>query len=251
MIAQLKHLAFFTFTAFASLANAQEIPSIELIHIHGGTLQLGSTDAVAEDDEKIQMNTEVGDFYLAKYEVTQALWMAIMGNNPSTYRNCPECPVETVSWEDAQAFIHALNEKTGENYRLPTEAEWDFAAKGGTQSQGHKYSGSPQLDEVAWHDQNSEGRPHEVGQKKPNELGLYDMSGNVYEWCADWYSPTYEYHADVNPHGPTEGVFRVLRGGDYTCPAAFCRIANRRSFLPSTRMNFNGLRLAKDVEAPN
>jgi len=159
-------------------------------------------------------NVTVGDFYICKYEVTQELWEEVMGNNPSEFTEGENLPVENVSWDDAQEFIRKLNSITGKKYRLPTEAEWEFAARGGNNSKGYKYSGSDDINQVAWYDDNSGNRTYPVGQKAPNELGIYDMSGNVWEWCSDWYGD-YPSGAVTNPTGPVNGSNRVFRGGSW------------------------------------
>lgn len=176
-----------------------------------------------------KLNIEIPGFYLSKFLVTQGEWKAIMGNNPSKFKGDDNKPVETVSWDDAQAFIQKLNEKTGLNYRLPTEAEWEFAARGGIHTNGYEYAGSYNLDEVAWCGSNSGNRTQPVGLKLPNELGLYDMSGNVWEWCADLY-----------------GVTRVLRGGSWGNTPPIGRATLRHYFGPAFCGNDAGFRLAHD-----
>ncbi len=191
----------------------------------------------------------VSDFSIGKYPVTQKQWKEVMGNNPSYFKGCDNCPVENVSWYDVQEFIAALNQQTGLQYRLPTETEWEYAARGGNQSVGGRYSGSSNLDEVAWFSANSGGKTHPVGLKKPNVLGLHDMSGNVYEWCQDWYAE--EYHIDFSvagliqdPKGPDNGTYRVLRGGSWRGGALDCRASYRSYFAPVYRLNLVGFRLA-------
>lgn len=137
----------------------------------------------------VYVETDTGGFYICKYEVTQELWMEVMTENPSEMQG-DSLPVEQVNWNDCQTFISKLNKLTGKNYRLPTEAEWEYACRGGKRTKGYAYSGSDDIDQVAWYDANSEGKTHPVGQKQPNELGLYDMSGNVWEWCQDMYEST-------------------------------------------------------------
>lgn len=149
-----------------------------------GKAELPIIDELASD--MVQIETDSGSFYICKYEVTQRLWKEVMGDNPSQMQG-DDLPVEQVNWDECQAFIAKLNKLTGKNYRLPTEAEWEYACRGGKLSKGYKYSGSNDIDEVAWYDGNSEEKSHPVGQKKPNELGLYDMSGNVWEWCQDMH----------------------------------------------------------------
>ena len=166
-----------------------------------------------------------------------------MGNRPSAQKNCDECPVEQVSWDDIQAFFKKLNVKyPGRKYRLPTEAEWEFAARGGTLSQGFRYAGGDDIDEVARHLGNSGSQTHPVGGKKANELGLHDMSGNVWEWCSDWYGD-YPAGAQTNPAGPALGSYRVGRGGSAWGGAVNCRPANRNGYTPAIRLDSLGFRL--------
>ena len=165
-----------------------------------------------------------------------------MGNNPSHFKG-DDLPVENVSWDDAQEFITKLNSLTGKAYRLPTEAEWEFAARGGVQSKGYLYAGSNDLKTVGWYWKNSGGQTHPIGTKKPNELGLYDMSGNVWEWCNDWYGD-YPTEPQVNPTGLDSGTYRVHRGGSWYSTAQYCRSAYRNYWLPDHRDFFNGFRLA-------
>jgi formylglycine-generating enzyme required for sulfatase activity len=149
------------------------------------------------------------------YEVTQTQWESLMGNNPSQFKG-PDLPVERVSWEDVQEFVARLSRHSGTGYRLPTEAEWEYAAKGGRRNQDFLFAGSNNLTEVAWYKDNEGARTHAVGQKKPNELGLYDMSGNVWEWCQDGYeNGYYGYRPKDNPQGPSQGYYRVVRGGSW------------------------------------
>jgi formylglycine-generating enzyme required for sulfatase activity len=171
--------------------------------------------------------------------VTQKQWIDIMGSNPSDFKGCDTCPVEGVSWNDIQNFIEKLNKKTGMTYRLPTEEEWEYAAKGGKESRGYIYAGSDNLDDVAWFSKNSNGKTHAVGEKLPNELGIHDMSGNVWEWCQDWYKP----YPGCSGTDRT-GVLRVYRGGSWDYGAGNCRASFRDSLGPGYR-NFDlGFRLA-------
>ncbi len=165
-----------------------------------------------------------------------------MGSNPSNFKGS-NLPVEKVSWEDCQKFISRLNEKTGRRFRLPTEAEWEFAARGGNKSRGYKYSGSNDIGSVAWYDGNSGGKTHAVKSKQPNELGLYDMAGNVVEWCQDWYSK-YSSSAQTNPKGPNSGLFRVFRGCSWENVVGGYHSSYREANGPSLRLDALGFRLA-------
>jgi formylglycine-generating enzyme required for sulfatase activity len=208
----------------------------------GATSEQGSD---AYSDEKPAHRVTVSDFYIGKYEVTQAQWKAIMGSNPSKWTG-DNLPVENVSWNDIQEFIQKLNQKTGKKYRLPTEAEWEYAARGGNKSRGYKYSGSNDIGTVAWYSSNSGDKTHPVGQKQPNELGIYDMSGNVWEWCQDWYGD-YSSASQTNPTGPSSGSYRVLRGGSWNDYTGGCRVSSRTCNTPSSRGSYNGFRLAHDA----
>ena len=216
-----------------------------MVKVEGGTFVMGATSeqgSDADDSEKPTHSVTLSSFYLCKYEVTQALWQAVMGNNPSSFKG-NNLPVENVSWNDCQTFISRLNSLTGRKFRLPTEAEWEYAARGGNRSRGYKYSGSNKLSDVAWFDDNSGSEMHPVGSKSTNELGLYDMSGNVYEWCSDWYG-TYSLSSQTNPIGPSDGFGRVYRGGGWCGEAMFCRSSFRFYFTPDSRIFGLGLRLA-------
>lgn len=188
-----------------------------MVYVSGGKFTMGATrDQLrnyvhCKKDEKPTHRVTLSSYYIGKYEVTQAEWKAVMGCNPSKFKG-DNLPVEQVSWNDCQTFIRRLNSLTGKNFRLLTEAEWEFAARGGNNSRDYKYSGSNNIDSVAWYGHNSGGMTHPVGQKSPNELGLYDMTGNVSEWCQDWYG-SYSSSSQTNPIGPFSGSTRVLRGG--------------------------------------
>ena len=215
-----------------------------MISVEGGSFVMGATSEQGSDaynDEKPAHQVTLNDFYIGKYEVTQELWTAVMGSNPSSFTGT-NLPVESVSWDDCQTFISKLNELTGKTFRLPTEAEWEYAARGGNKSKGYKYSGSNTIDDVAWYSSNSSSKTHEVGTKAPNELGIYDMSGNVYEWCSDWYG-SYSTSAQVDPTGPSTGSYRVLRGGRWSNNARYCRVSNRGNDTPSNRYYGSGFRL--------
>ena len=219
--------------------------TFEMVAVKGGTFTMGATSeqgSDAESDEKPTHSVTLSDYYIGEFEVTQELWEAVMGSNPSSF-NGSNLPVETVSWDDSQEFITKLNGLTGKNFRLPTEAEWEYAARGGNRSGGYKYSGSNNINDVAWYDNNSGSKTHAVGTKSPNELGIYDMSGNVYEWCQDWYG-SYSSGSQTNPQGPSSGSYRVNRGGSWISNARSCRVSNRYNNAPVNRNDYLGLRLA-------
>ncbi len=216
-----------------------------MVWVEGGTFRMGATSeqgSEAYDREKPVHSVTLSSYCIGKTEVTQALWKAVMGTNPSLFKG-DNLPVECVSWDDCQAFIRKLNVLTGQNFRLPTEAEWEFACRGGNNSRGYKYSGSNYIDNVAWYRDNSGDKTHPVATKSPNELGIYDMSGNVSEWCSDWYGD-YSSGAQTNPKGPYGGSHRVSRGGSWRSLAGYCRSSNRNYYYPTNRYNILGLRLA-------
>lgn len=209
--------------------------------VEGGTFQMGSNDSDAYDSEKPVHSVMVSSFYMGETEVTQALWKAVMGGNPSNFKG-DNLPVDQVSWNDCQEFIRKLNGLTGKNFRLPTEAEWEYAARGGNKSKGYKYAGSNSIDNVAWYDGNSGSKTHPVKTKSPNELGLYDMSGNVWEWCGDWYG-SYGSGSQTDPKGPSSGSLRVLRGGSWFDFARRCRVSRRNLIGPGYGSINYGFRL--------
>ena len=216
----------------------------DMVYVSGGTFTMGGTSeqgSDAESDEKPTHSVTLSSYYICKYEVTQALWRAVMGSNPSYFKG-DNLPVEQVSWNDCQTFINRLNSYTGRNFRLPTEAEWEFAARGGNYSRHYKYSGSNYLGDVAWYTDNSGSRTHTVGTKQANELGLYDMTGNVWEWCSDWYG-SYSSYSQSNPTGPNSGSDRVLRGGSWNSYARSYRSSNRSYNAPSGSLRIFGFRL--------
>ena len=202
-------------------------------------------DSYGSSDEKPVHKVTVGDFYIGKYEVTQAEWKAVMGNNPSKFKG-DDLPVANVSWNDIQKFLKKLNKLTGYTYRLPTEAEWEYAARGGNKSKGYKYAGSNDVDKVAWHYANSGNKTHPVGTKQPNELGIYDMSGNVWEWCNDWYyEKYYKISPTNNPTGLLRGEQRVLRSGSWNYSNYGCRVADRSLNYPPSSYSYSGFRLVR------
>ena len=204
-----------------------------MVFVAGGTFQMGSN---SERDEKPIHTVTVSSFFMDKTEVTQAEYRKVMGKNPSNFSGCDDCPVEKVSWHDANAYA----KKVGK--RLPTEAEWEYAARGGNKSKGYTYSGSNDLNAAGWYDNNSGSKTHPVAQKQPNELGLYDMSGNVWEWCSDWYGD-YSSSPQTDPQGPNSGKYRVLRGGSWYSYVSLCRVADRRGHSPDFRYGSFGFRL--------
>ena len=220
--------------------------SFTMVPVEGGTFRMGAiiTAPGAYTFEKPDHDVTLHDFKIGQVEVTQELWEAVMGSNPSRFKGT-QLPVEQVSWDDCQAFIAKLNELTGMNFRLPTEAEWEYAARGGNKSQGTMFAGGANCPDVAWCSTNADNTTHEVAQKQANELGLYDMSGNVNEWCNDFYA-RYTTAAQTDPQGPVAGTGMVYRGGCYNEGARLCRITYRSSQLSGYRSSRIGLRLAMD-----
>ena len=229
--------------------NALTIPvkngiNIEMVKVEAGSFNMGATPEMENpyDSEKpVHRVTLTNNYYIGKYEVTQALWQAVMGSNPSNFKG-DDLPVEKVSWDDCQDFISKLNAMTGKRFRLPSEAEWEYAARGGKKSRGYQYSGSNTLGDVAWYEGNSGSKTHAVGTKQPNELGIYDMTGNVYEWCQDWYG-SYSSSPQTNPIGAVSGSNCVNRGGGWYDSARVCRTSCRCDFTPDFRSISLGLRL--------
>ena len=222
---------------------------LKLVRIKAGSFMMGSNDGDS-DEKPVHKVTLTKDFWLGETEVTQAQYKAVMGMNPSGFKKGGDYPVESVSWDDAMEFCRKLTEleraagrlPSGYEYTLPTEAQWEYAAHGGNKSRGYQYSGSDIMDEVGWYWENSNKSTHSVKEKNPNELGLYDMSGNVKEWCSDWYG-SYRAGAVTDPLCHI-GSWRVFRGGSWDNQAAYCRSAYRLSYDPSFR-NFNlGFRVA-------
>ena len=229
----------------------------DMVWVEGGTFTMGATSEqgrAAGGDEKPAHQVTLSGFYISKYEVTQELWQAVMGSTVRQLRATQHdtstslsgeganYPMYYISWDDCQKFVRRLNKLTGKKFRLPTEAEWEFAARGGNQSKGYKYAGSNDIDEVAWYKDNSGKTAHPVGQKLPNELGLYDMSGNECEWCQDSFG-SYSIEPQTNPQGPS-GLGRVGHGGSWNCPVYWCRVSCRQCDNPSNRYHNRGMRLA-------
>ena len=219
-----------------------------MVYVEGGTFTMGATSEQGGEYYSVEKPTHqvtLSSFSISKYEVTQEEWQAVMGSNPSRFKGA-KCPVESVSWNECQEFIRKLNNMTGKRFRLPTEAEWEYAARGGNKSMGYKYSGSNNLDIIGWYRQNSEWITHSVGQKYPNELGLFDMSGNVFEWCQDW-NGDYNSNNQTNPTGYSSGPYHVFRGGSWNGEATYSRISSRNGDgMPNSGKwdNSIGLRLA-------
>lgn len=234
--------------------------NMEMVYVEGGTFEMGATAEQGEDAyvyEKPVRTIRLDGFHIGKYEVVQAQWEAVMGTNLKEQRDKanPEgrlagegdnYPMYYVSWDEAQEFCKKLSEATGKKYVLPTEAQWEYAARGGNKSQHYKYAGSNDIDEVAWYNNNSDGWISPVGSKKANELGCYDMSGNIDEWCSDWEAEDgkYDENDTENPQGPVSGSYRMLRSGNWEQKANYCRVSCRGYSAPSGRSNRLGFRVA-------
>lgn len=216
-----------------------------MVYVEGGTFTMGATSeqwSDANSDEKPAHQVTLSPFHICKYEVTQELWVAVMGSNPSHFKGS-KLPVNDVTWEDCQRFVTKLNQMTGKNYRLPTEAEWEYAARGGNHSKGYKYAGSNNIGDVSWYKNNSGNSIHDVGTKRDNELGLYDMSGNVLEWCSDLFG-RYTYEGQTNPRGALSGSNRMFRGGSFYDDSKASRVSFRGNIDPKIHYFNFGLRLA-------
>ncbi len=248
--------------------------AFEMVYMEGGTFRMGGTEkqtGQADSDEYPVHEVTLTDYYIGKYEVTQRLWKAVMGSNPSTFQKGDDYPVESINWNDIQTFLRKLNQLTGRKYALPTEAQWEYAARSGSgrdkfvyawcgggaiafseETSGSadrveetKYSGSDNINEVAWYGVNSGDETHPVGTKQPNALGIYDMSGNVWEWCSDWYG-LYSSGPQTNPTGSSSGFGRILRGGSYYDEGSGTkeyRVSNRAASEPGKRYKNCGFRV--------
>ena len=225
----------------------QDLTCDEMVFVKGGTFTMGATEEqipeAPKDDEFPAHEVTVGDFYIGKYEVTQELWEYVMGYNPS-FPQLAKYPVENISLMDCVDFVANLNSLTGKHFDIPTEAEWEYAARGGNKSKGYIYSGSNIIDDVAWYTDNSSQINHQCGTKAPNELGIYDMSGNVSEWCSDWYDENYYASSPkVNPTGPKTGLGVVCRGGNHVNRKQSCRVSSRYFVNANARYGNYGFRL--------
>lgn len=218
--------------------------TFDMIFVEGDTFWMGTHEKEPKDKSNLPQVT-LDSYHIGKYPVTQGLWKAVMGadNNPSYFRG-DDRPVERVNWHEANDFIDKLNHITKKTYRLPSEAQWEFAARGGKKSQEFEYAGSNKLKEVGWYDGNSHTETKPVGLKAPNELGLYDMSGNVDEWCLDYYENLDQKGSATNPEGPPEGDYRVIRGGSWFNYPGSCRVSYRGRSNPEGRHDFQGFRLS-------
>ena len=231
---------------------------MEMVWVEGGSFTMGSnatpkgvklTYALARPEHRVSLDS----YFIGRYEVTQAVWKAVMGENPSKFKG-DNLPVECVSWNEAQQFAMRLSQMTGRRFRLPSEAEWEYAARGGEKGCAPKQRNFPyagcernQLDNHCWYCVNSDGCTHPVGRLQPNALGLYDMSGNVAEWCQDWVD-AYTPDEQTNPRGPKQGENRVLRGGHYNSTSAACTVYDRGWYLPTGKYELYGLRLVMEGE---
>jgi formylglycine-generating enzyme required for sulfatase activity len=217
--------------------------NLEMVSIPGGTFQMGSNGAQAESDEKPVHTVTLDGFWMGKYEVTQRQYEAMMGGNPSYFKG-PDRPVEMVSWNDVTEFCQKISQATGKTYSLPTEAQWEYACRAGSSGKWCFGDSENLLGDYGWHTANSGSQTHDVGGKKPNVWGLYDMHGNVWEWCADWYAP-YSAGAVSNPAGPANSGSRVIRGGDWGLDPESCRSADRYGIPPAYRYHDIGFRLSR------
>lgn len=245
----LKNLSSYFLILFYFSAKSQTIPTEinpQMVFVKGGDFQMGSNNGKA--DERPVHTVTLKDYYIGKYEVTQSLWKQIMGTETTPKTDCPDCAVFDISFEDIQSFLTKLNAATGKHYRLPTEAEWEYAAAGGKESKGYKYSGSNNLDEVAWYAANADMKTHPVGLKKPNELGLYDMSGNVWELCSDWYQKSfYKNCPKENPEYTNKTSFRVVRGGSWRSGEQRCQVRARNRDIHDHHISNGGFRLVMEL----
>ena len=220
-------------------------PEPVMVLVDSGTFTMGSNDSLQNERPAHQVTLKA--FYMGKYEITQYQWRSVMGSNPSGFKGCDDCPVENINWKSIQQYLTKLNKQTGKNYRLPTEAEWEYAANGGTKSKGYRYSGGNDPAEVGWYKPNAESKTHPVGLKKPNELGIYDMMGNVWELCSDWFAPNYYKHSPANsPQNTSLSLYHVSRGGSWRSGTERCYNKARNRNIKDHHISNGGIRLALD-----
>jgi len=247
------HLSIIFLTAFSIEGFAQtqvfelkENVQLEMVFVEGGTFVMGN-DA-GNTDAKPAHQVKLTDFLIGKYELTQSQWNAIVDSNPSKVE-CAECPLSDMSWVQLQEFIEKLNKRTGKKFRLPTEAEWEYAAQGGKKSKGFQYSGSDSIAELGWLDFNSGAKAHPVGLLKPNELGLFDMNGNAWELCEDWYDPKYYKRSPTeNPVNTKPAKYRVSRGASWMSPPHYCQRNYRNTDHPHHKRGNGGFRLVMELK---
>jgi len=226
---------------------------LEMVWVEGGTFTMGSNTARGVshnyDATRPEHQVSVGSYYIGRFEVTQGVWKAVMGENPSKFTANDSLPVEQLQWSDAQQFVTILSQLTGKRFRLPTEAEWEYAARGGAHAQNTPFAGCTRgtLEHHAWFCVNSERTTHKVGLLEPNELGIYDMSGNVAEWCSDWMEP-YGAEDQVDPRGGRVGSSRVLRGGHYNSVSAACTVYDRSWYTPTATSEYYGMRVVMEPD---
>ncbi|MBR1798451.1 MAG: SUMF1/EgtB/PvdO family nonheme iron enzyme [Bacteroidales bacterium] len=240
---------------FLSVAITDSV-NIDLVWVDGGQFTMGCNNAPRGVKDTYEANApehsvEVQGFYMGRFEVTRGQWRALMGEPPSAFSGSDSLPVESCTWDEAQEFVMLLSMRTGRRFRLPTEAEWEYAARGGQHHAATPYSGADrsQLGQVAWFCANSKGHPHIVGLLSPNTLGLYDMSGNVAEWCADWMAP-YTAEHQIAPRGARNGECRIIRGGHYNSTSPAVTVYDRSWYVPSGRLEYVGLRVVMDSDGP-
>ena len=231
-----------TYTFERKKQQRKTFDGFEMVFVEGGTFFMGGNDGAYDEAPAHRVTTN--NFYMGRYEVMQRQWQDVMGMNPSKNNSCNTCPVENVSWNDVQEFLTKLNQRTGKKYRLPTEAEWEYAAGGGKAGKGNEYSGGSKPEDVAWFKATSDDKTHPVGKKKPNELGIYDMSGNVWEWCSDFYDKNYYVSSQQNdPRGPQNTNTHVIRGGSWEGSATNVRVKKRGRSLPEEKSSYYGFRI--------
>jgi formylglycine-generating enzyme required for sulfatase activity len=225
--------------------------NLTMVDIPGGTFEMGCSPG--DDDclviEKPVHTVTISAFKMGVYEITQAQWEMVMGKNPSFFQGCPDCPVDEVSWDNIQEFLGIINELSGETYRLPTEAEWEYSARAGATTKHYCGDDTSCLDDIAWYEENADSKTHPIGQKDPNDWGLYDMIGNLREYCQDFYEDGYyEESPDTDPQGPDSAFYRVMRGGGWQDTAQHSRVSYRSYNFPDTSYFLGGFRICMSEE---